>query len=68
MPLHLRWVGAQGTLLSEMCKQINIKVTGDRLRRNIITPGGIKRPILTTGLRQEIIKLRKDNKIFKKAR
>ena len=58
---------ADGALLSELAKQINIKVTGDRLLRNILTPGGLRRELRLNNIKKDLENLQnKTSKYIKR--
>jgi formate hydrogenlyase subunit 5 len=51
-------VGAsEGCLLEEKLKQINARVTGHRLLRHILTPGGVRRELNLTTLKADLSSL-----------
>lgn len=45
---------AQGKYLEELAKQLNAKVTGSRLLRGLIAPGGLRRDLKVDGLREQL--------------
>jgi Ni,Fe-hydrogenase III large subunit len=45
---------AEGKLLEERAKQINSALTGSRFLRGLLTPGGLRRDLDTTGLLQKL--------------
>lgn len=48
---------AQGKYLEELAKQINSRVAGDRLLRNVIAPGGLRHDLQLEGLTFDLQKL-----------
>ncbi|SHI06159.1 hydrogenase large subunit [Pollutimonas bauzanensis] len=48
---------AQGKYLEELAKQINARVAGDRLLRNLLCPGGLRRNLQLEGLTFDLQKL-----------
>lgn len=48
---------AQGKYLEELAKQINARVAGDRLLRNVLCPGGLRRTLQLEGLTFDLQKL-----------
>ncbi len=49
---------AEGKLLEERAKQINGRLTGSRLLRNLLVPGGLRRELDTDGLDDALASLR----------
>ncbi len=51
---------AEGRLLEERAKQLNAKLTGSRLLRGIIEPGGLRRDLDSAGLSDALEALRRE--------
>lgn len=55
---------AQGKYLEELVKQINSRVSGDRLLRNVIIPGGLRHEPQLEGLTFDLQKLQDDFAVY----
>jgi len=51
---------AEGLLLEERLKQINARVTGHRLLRHVLTPGGLRSELKLAGLKPKLLTLQSD--------
>ena len=55
---------AQGKYLEERAKQINTRVSGSRLLRGLLVPGGLRREPVLAGLAADIARLQSDFQIY----